>query len=53
MVFVKFVLDSISPDLRKLIVDFVRSLSPLAQDPPIPLDSVLIDFLKRLLDIKD
>lgn len=50
---IKIILDAISPQLRNLIVEFVRNLSAHADKTPNPWDNVLVDILKILLDIKE
>ncbi len=53
MDFTKILLYALSPELRKLIVEFVISLSDIASTSGNPLDKIIIGVFKQLLDIKE
>lgn len=50
---IKLFLETITPSLRTLIIDFVKSLSTEASKTPNPWDDILVSILKTILDIKD
>ncbi len=50
---IQIILTAISPELRKMIVEFVIKLSAAAKETPNPVDDVAVDILKILLAIKD
>ncbi|MBA7628011.1 hypothetical protein ES703_35481 [subsurface metagenome] len=53
MVFIKILLNSISPQLKKKIIDFIKSLKP---SPPVytnEWDEFAIKILFSIFDIKD
>ncbi len=53
MDFIKILLYAVSPQLRKLIVEFVLSLKVAAAKTKNPLDDVVVDIFIKILDIKE
>jgi len=47
------VVGSASPDLRKMIKEWVTELEIKAKDTPNPFDDVLVGLIKVVLNIKD
>ena len=50
---IKLFLDAISPQIRQLIIDFVKDLSKRAEQTPNPWDDILVFILRTLLAIED
>ncbi|MQY78103.1 MAG: hypothetical protein GH151_02745 [Bacteroidetes bacterium] len=50
---IKIILNAISPELRKLIVQFVLSLRVAAKKTKNPLDDILVEILIKILGIKE
>lgn len=46
-------LRAISPELRKIVVEFILSLKKKAAATDNPLDDIIVDILIQLLDIKE
>lgn len=53
MDFIKILLYAVSPELRKLIVEFILSLKDKAAATDNPLDDIIVDILIKILDIKE
>ncbi len=49
----QLILEAISPQLRKLIVDFIHSLSKAAAKTDNPLDDILVGILISVFAVKD
>lgn len=52
MSLIQIILTAISPNLRKLIVEFVLGLEAKAKETDNPLDDILVGILISLLNIK-
>ncbi|MBA7609459.1 hypothetical protein ES703_16650 [subsurface metagenome] len=50
---ITIILNAVSPELRKLIVQFVRSLRAAAEKTKNPLDDIVVDILIKILSIKE
>jgi len=53
MTLIQLILKAISPELRKLIVDFILSLSKAAAKTDNPLDDILVGILITAFGISD
>lgn len=53
MSIIQIILTAISPEIRKMIVEFVIKLSAAAKKTSSPVDDVAVDILKTILAIKD
>jgi hypothetical protein len=53
MSIIQIIFNAISPDLRKLLVDFIKTLSEKAAKTDNPLDDIVINLIKQLFAIKD
>ena len=50
---IKIILNAISPQLRKLIVEFVLSLKAKAAETKNPLDDIVVEIFIKVLNIKE
>ncbi|MBA7642990.1 hypothetical protein ES703_50700 [subsurface metagenome] len=50
---VKIILNAVSPKLRKLFVEFIRSLKVEAEKTSNPLDDIVVEILYGIFNIKD
>ena len=50
---IKIILDTISPHLRNLIIDFIKSLKVEAEKTPNPWDDIFVSILITLFDIRE
>lgn len=50
---IQIILATISPTLRDLIIQFIRSLKTSAEQTPNPLDNIFVEILFVIFDIKD
>ena len=53
MDFIKILLYAVSPELRKLVVEFVLSLKKAAAKTDNPLDDIIVQVFIKILDIKE
>ncbi|MBA7607722.1 hypothetical protein ES703_14888 [subsurface metagenome] len=53
MALIKIILSAISPELRKLFVEFILSLKDKAAATTNPLDDIIVEVLIQILDIKE
>ncbi len=53
MSIIQIIFNAISPDLRKLLVDFINTLSIKAAKTDNPLDDIVVNLIKQLFAIKD
>lgn len=52
LLIIKQLLKVISPELRKLIEEWINNLEEQASQTPNPWDNILVGFLKVLLDVE-
>lgn len=50
---IKIILTAISPELRKLIVQFILSLRASAKKTSNPLDDIIVEILIKIFGIKE
>ncbi|MBA7522550.1 hypothetical protein ES705_14669 [subsurface metagenome] len=50
---IKIILNAISPELRKLVVQFVLSLRPIVKKTSNPLDDIVVELLIKIFGIKE
>ncbi|MBA7608297.1 hypothetical protein ES703_15474 [subsurface metagenome] len=50
---IKIILNAISPELRKIIVEFFLSLRAKAAETDNPLDDIIVEIFIKVLDIKE